>query len=119
MSIAQPPVLASATHQRPRVASAQAHDASAKAARIRRLGLKSAFSLVDQGLTAAVGFGVNLALARWLPARIYGAFAVAFAGYLFVGGFTTSFCSSRSASSAQPVMPTGSALISARRLPRT
>jgi|GraSoi_2013_80cm_1033760.scaffolds.fasta_scaffold00223_3 O-antigen/teichoic acid export membrane protein len=87
MSIAQPPVLASATHQRPRVASAQAHDASAKAARIRRLGLKSAFSLVDQGLTAAVGFGVNLALARWLPARIYGAFAVAFAGYLFVGGF--------------------------------
>src|SRR5258706_8835603 len=87
MSIAQPPVLASATHQRPRVASAQAHAASAKAARIRRLGLKSAFSLVDQGLTAAVGFRVTLALARWLPARIYGAFAVAFAGYLFVGGF--------------------------------
>src|SRR5260221_5594883 len=87
MSIAQPPVLAPATHQRPRVASAQAHDASAKPARIGRLVLKSAFSAFDQALTAAVGFGVNLALARWLPARIYAAFAVAFAGYLFVGGF--------------------------------
>ena len=87
MSIAQHTDLPSTMEQPPRIASAQADDASAKAARIRRLGLKSAFSIVDQGLTAAVGFGVNLALARWLPAQIYGAFAVAFAGYLFVGGF--------------------------------
>jgi O-antigen/teichoic acid export membrane protein len=44
-------------------------------------------SVLDQGLTAAVGFAVNIALARWLSADAYGAFAVAFATFLFVSGF--------------------------------
>src|SRR5947209_12623782 len=56
-------------------------------ARLRRWGLQSAFSIIDQGLNASVGFGVNLALARWLSSEAYGAFAVSFAGYLFISGF--------------------------------
>lgn len=56
-------------------------------ARLRYWGIKSALSLVDQGFTSGAGFLVNLLLARWMPAPVYGAFAVAFAGYLFVAGF--------------------------------
>jgi O-antigen/teichoic acid export membrane protein len=56
------------------------------AGRLRALGLKSAWSLVDQGLTALTGFCVTFLLARWLAPEIYGAYAVAFAGYLFVSG---------------------------------
>jgi O-antigen/teichoic acid export membrane protein len=56
-------------------------------ARLRRWGIQTSLSIVDQGLTAAAGFAVNLLLARWLSAEAYGAFAVAFAGYLFVSGF--------------------------------
>jgi O-antigen/teichoic acid export membrane protein len=44
-------------------------------------------SLVDQGLTSGAGFAVNLLLARWISVDVYGAFAVAFAGFLFVSGF--------------------------------
>ena len=54
--------------------------------RLRALGEKSLWSLVDQGLTALTGFCVTFLLARWLSAEIYGAYAIAFAGYLFVGG---------------------------------
>lgn len=50
-------------------------------------GKKSAMSLLDQGLTAGAGFGVNVFLARFLPAGEYGAFAVAFAAFLFASGF--------------------------------
>jgi O-antigen/teichoic acid export membrane protein len=50
-------------------------------------GMRSALSLLDQGLTAGAGFGVNLLLARWMPAVAYGAFAVAYSGYVFVSGF--------------------------------
>jgi len=50
-------------------------------------GIRSALSVFDQGLTAAVGFAVNIALARWLSADAYGAFAVAFATFLFISGF--------------------------------
>jgi O-antigen/teichoic acid export membrane protein len=50
-------------------------------------GMRSALSLTDQGLTSAAGFGVNLLLARWMPAEVYGAFAVAFAGCLVISGF--------------------------------
>src|SRR5882724_1257597 len=56
------------------------------AGRLRTLGVKSAWSLVDQGLTALMGFCVTFLLARWLPAEVYGAYAIAFAGYLFVSG---------------------------------
>jgi O-antigen/teichoic acid export membrane protein len=48
---------------------------------------KSAYSLVDQGLTSLTGFCVNFLLARWMPAEVYGAYAIAFAAYLFVCGF--------------------------------
>ena len=55
--------------------------------RLRVWGIRSALSVLDQGLTAAVGFAVNIALARWLSADAYGAFAVAFATFLFISGF--------------------------------
>src|SRR6202171_1877363 len=54
---------------------------------LRAWGWLSALSLVDQGLTSGAGFAVNLLLARWMAAEVYGAFAVAFAGFLFVSGF--------------------------------
>jgi O-antigen/teichoic acid export membrane protein len=56
-------------------------------ANLRVWGIKSAWSLLDQGLTSGAGFGVNLVLARWMVPEVYGAFAVAFAGFLFVSGF--------------------------------
>lgn len=55
--------------------------------RLRAWGWLSVLSLVDQGLASAAGFGVNLLLARWMSAEVYGGFAVAFAGFLFVAGF--------------------------------
>jgi O-antigen/teichoic acid export membrane protein len=55
--------------------------------RLRVWGGRAAFSLVDQGLTSGAGFAVNLLLARWILPEVYGAFAVAFAGFLFVSGF--------------------------------
>lgn len=57
------------------------------AERLRAWGWLSALSLLDQGLTSGAGFGVNLLLARWMAPNVYGAFAVAFAGFLFVSGF--------------------------------
>lgn len=56
-------------------------------AKLRVWGWRSAMSLVDQGLTSGAGFAVNLLLARWMVPEVYGAFAVAFAGFLFVSGF--------------------------------
>jgi O-antigen/teichoic acid export membrane protein len=50
-------------------------------------GKRSALSLLDQGLTAGAGFGINILLARWMPPLAYGAFTVAYTGYLFVSGF--------------------------------
>jgi O-antigen/teichoic acid export membrane protein len=57
------------------------------AAKLRIWGWRSAMSLVDQGLTSGAGLAVNLLLARWMAPEVYGAFAVAFAGFLFVSGF--------------------------------
>src|SRR5579872_4553472 len=54
---------------------------------LRVWGARSALSLVDQGFTSGAAFGVNICLARWVPASVYGAFAVAFAGFLFISGF--------------------------------
>jgi O-antigen/teichoic acid export membrane protein len=54
---------------------------------LRHWGRQSAISLLDQGLTSAASFGLNVLLARWMAAEDYGAFAVAFAGCLFVSGF--------------------------------
>src|SRR5580704_9484209 len=61
--------------------------ASFTRSRMRLWGMRSGLSLVDQGLTSGAGFAVNILLARWMPAEVYGAFAVAFAAYLFVSGF--------------------------------
>src|SRR5262249_47356127 len=58
-----------------------------KSMELQTWGSRSAFSLVDQGLTAGVGFAVNLLLARWMSAELYGAFAVVFTMYLFLTGF--------------------------------
>lgn len=60
---------------------------SLTAAQVRLWGARSALSLVDQGFTSLAGFAVNLLLARWLTPNLYGAFAVAFAAFLFVSGF--------------------------------
>jgi O-antigen/teichoic acid export membrane protein len=56
-------------------------------ARLRVWGWRSAISLVDQGLTSGASFAANLLLARWLAPSLYGAFALAFAGFLLVTGF--------------------------------
>jgi O-antigen/teichoic acid export membrane protein len=55
--------------------------------RWRMWGVRSALSILDQGLTSGAGFLVNLLLARWLVTDAYGAFAVAFAALLFLFGF--------------------------------
>lgn len=57
-----------------------------RAGSLRSLGISSALSLTDQVLTSAASFGVNVVLARWMGAEVYGAFAVAFATFLFVSG---------------------------------
>jgi O-antigen/teichoic acid export membrane protein len=55
--------------------------------RLRVWGARAVFSLLDQGLFSGAGFLVNLLLARWLAPASYGAFAVAFAAFLFIAGF--------------------------------
>jgi O-antigen/teichoic acid export membrane protein len=49
--------------------------------------LKSGTAVLDQGLTSISTFAVNILLARWLAPEAYGAFAIAFAVYLFLAGF--------------------------------
>lgn len=57
--------------------------------RFRVWGIRSALSILDQGLTSGTGLLLNLLLARWLSKEAYGAFAVAFATLLFLFGFHT------------------------------
>jgi O-antigen/teichoic acid export membrane protein len=57
--------------------------------RLRVWGIRSALSILDQGLTSGAGLVLNLLLARWLSKEVYGAFAVAFATVLFLFGFHT------------------------------
>ncbi|HXF14380.1 MAG TPA: hypothetical protein VN517_14595 [Terriglobales bacterium] len=54
---------------------------------MRGWGMKSALSLIDQALTSGTSLGVNVLLALWLTPVAYGAFAVAFAAYLFLAIF--------------------------------
>lgn len=49
-------------------------------------GIRLFFSLADPGATLSAGLLVSLLLARWLPAEQYGAFALAFALFLFLSG---------------------------------
>lgn len=69
------------------VTAARAAEFFLTPARLRLWGMKSTLSLLDQAVTAGAGFGVNLILARWMVPEVYGAFAVAFAGFLLVSGF--------------------------------
>jgi len=50
-------------------------------------GKRSFLSLADQSLTSGSAFLLNVLLARWLAPEAYGAFAVSFAGFLFLSGF--------------------------------
>jgi hypothetical protein len=68
-------------------AGARLADDLLAAGRLQALGVKSAWSLMDQGLTSLTGFFSTFLLARWLAPETYGAYAIAFAGYLFVSGF--------------------------------
>src|SRR5256885_3636781 len=87
MALTIPPVLEREPEPLTPVPASEAADLQLTSSRLRRWGVQSVLAIFDQGLTAAAGFGVNLVLARWLAPEGYGAFAVAFAGYLFVSGF--------------------------------
>ena len=50
-------------------------------------GNSAFFGVLDQGLFAASGFITNILLARWLSAESFGAFALAYAVFLFLGTF--------------------------------
>ncbi|HEY1801727.1 MAG TPA: lipopolysaccharide biosynthesis protein [Terriglobales bacterium] len=50
-------------------------------------GLRSGYSLLDQGLVSGSSFFLNIVLARWLIKDAYGSFAVCFASLLFLSGF--------------------------------
>ncbi len=51
----------------------------------RRWLSKGLWAVLDQGLFALTNFGVSVLLARWLPQRDYGAFAVTFSVLLLMG----------------------------------
>ncbi len=54
---------------------------------ILRWAARGLTSCLDQGAVSGVNFAINVLLARWLAPAEYGAFAVAFALFLFVAGF--------------------------------
>ncbi|HEY6467365.1 MAG TPA: lipopolysaccharide biosynthesis protein [Candidatus Acidoferrales bacterium] len=60
---------------------------SASSRDVRTWGIRSAASLVDQAFTSGVGLVASIVLARWMSPTDYGAFAVAFAAYLFLTVF--------------------------------
>lgn len=55
--------------------------------RLRFWAVRSGLSFLDQGLFSGSSFLLNVFLARWLSKEAYGAFAVCFAGMLFLTGF--------------------------------
>jgi hypothetical protein len=46
---------------------------------------KGLWAVTDQGLFALTNFGASILLARWLPQREFGAYAVAFSVLLLMG----------------------------------
>ena len=54
---------------------------------IREWTLKAGFSVLDQGLTSIASFGLNVLLARILPAADYGGFALSFTIFLVISSF--------------------------------
>jgi hypothetical protein len=87
MSAARVPPMPSVEETPVQVAPAEIPSDLLTRNKLRVWGTKSAYSLVDQGLTALTGFCVSFLLARWMAPEVYGAYAIAFAGYLFVCGF--------------------------------
>src|ERR1700739_739265 len=79
--------VAEAAVQSPAVAADASAPLQLTPERLRVWGARAIFSLLDQGLFSGAGFLVNLLLARWLAPDSYGAFAVAFAAFLFIAGF--------------------------------
>ena len=69
------------------VSPAAASTIRVTAENLRAWSAKSIYSLIDQGLTSLTGFFVSFFLARWLSAELFGAYAIAFAAYLFIAGF--------------------------------
>ncbi len=49
--------------------------------------MKAGFSVLDQGLTSVASFGLNVLLARTLPAVDYGGFALSFTIFLVISSF--------------------------------
>lgn len=52
----------------------------------RRWRVPLSIGVLDQAVVSGANFGLSIALARWLPPAEYGAFAVAFALLLLIGG---------------------------------
>lgn len=50
---------------------------------------KGGFAVLDQGLFAGTNFLANVLLARWLEPAAYGAFAIAYSAFVFLGTFHT------------------------------
>ncbi len=50
---------------------------------------KGGFAILDQGLFAGTNFLLNVLLARWLEPAEYGAFAIAYSAFVFLGTFHT------------------------------
>ena len=81
------PPMPSTQEESARIGRAGISDELLTASRLRVWGAKSVHSLIDHGLTSLTGFCLSFLLARWMAPEVYGAYAVAFAGYLFVCGF--------------------------------
>jgi O-antigen/teichoic acid export membrane protein len=60
---------------------------SANVRAMRKWGVQGGTSILDQGVLSGTNFVINILLARWLSPAGYGAFAVAFALFLFLSGF--------------------------------
>ena len=87
MSVAPAPPISTIPERSAQAASLDFSRESLTAGRLRRWTAKSLHSLADHGFTSLTNFSVSFLLARWMSAEVYGAYAIAFAGYLFVCGF--------------------------------
>jgi O-antigen/teichoic acid export membrane protein len=87
MTMTMPRIVASTVA--PDAVPAPSRGIALTASNLRAWGGKSAYSLIDQGLTSLTGFFVSFLLARWLSAEVFGAYSIAFAACLFISGFHT------------------------------
>jgi O-antigen/teichoic acid export membrane protein len=85
MSVAPAPPI-STVPERPAKAAPDFSYDSLSTSGLRGWAAKSLHSFADHGFTSLTNFSVSFLLARWMSAEVYGAYAIAFAGYLFVCG---------------------------------